>query len=152
RRITMKGKTVLGLVLCLAVMGPTALMAQSSKAPKTIKIGLSWNEKMQSLVQAWDDYMKAYAEETGKKSGITFKWITNVADSDPSQQASNIDDLITQKIDVLIVRPHDAAAIGASIGGYLSLSLATRYPDRVRITIPIASGVVCPDTTVTVPE
>jgi homoserine O-acetyltransferase len=30
--------------------------------------------------------------------------------------------------------------IGASIGGFLSLSLATRYPNRVRIVIPIGTG------------
>jgi homoserine O-acetyltransferase len=33
------------------------------------------------------------------------------------------------------------AVIGASIGGYLCLSLATRYPKRVRIVVPIGSGV-----------
>jgi len=33
------------------------------------------------------------------------------------------------------------AVVGASIGGFLSLSLATRYPDRVRIVIPIGTGV-----------
>lgn len=32
------------------------------------------------------------------------------------------------------------AVIGGSIGGYLSLSFATRYPDRVRHVIPIGSG------------
>lgn len=32
------------------------------------------------------------------------------------------------------------AVIGASIGGFLALSLATRYPDRVRTVIPIATG------------
>ncbi|MCK9587794.1 MAG: homoserine O-acetyltransferase [Terrimicrobiaceae bacterium] len=37
------------------------------------------------------------------------------------------------------------AAIGASIGGYLCLSLATRHPDRVKIVIPMAVG---PETTV----
>jgi homoserine O-acetyltransferase/O-succinyltransferase len=33
------------------------------------------------------------------------------------------------------------AAIGASIGGYLCLSLATRHPQRVRILVPIGTGV-----------
>lgn len=32
------------------------------------------------------------------------------------------------------------AVIGASIGGFLCLNLATRYPDRVRTVIPIGSG------------
>ncbi len=33
------------------------------------------------------------------------------------------------------------AAIGASVGGLLALSLATRYPSRVRNVVPIACGV-----------
>jgi homoserine O-acetyltransferase len=33
------------------------------------------------------------------------------------------------------------AVIGASIGGFLSLSLATRYPNRVRTVIPIGTGI-----------
>jgi len=32
------------------------------------------------------------------------------------------------------------AAVGASLGGLLSLSLATRWPERVRIVIPFATG------------
>lgn len=32
------------------------------------------------------------------------------------------------------------ATIGASIGGFLTLSLATRFPERVRTVIPIATG------------
>ena len=32
------------------------------------------------------------------------------------------------------------ATVGASIGGLLCLSLATRYPDRVRVVIPVGSG------------
>jgi homoserine O-acetyltransferase/O-succinyltransferase len=33
------------------------------------------------------------------------------------------------------------AVVGASIGGYLCLLAATRYPDRVRIVVPIGTGV-----------
>ncbi len=33
------------------------------------------------------------------------------------------------------------AAVGASLGGLLTLSLATRYPERVRTVIPFATGV-----------
>ncbi|MFO0909860.1 MAG: homoserine O-acetyltransferase [Isosphaeraceae bacterium] len=33
------------------------------------------------------------------------------------------------------------AVVGASIGGFLSLLTATRYPDRVRIVVPIGTGV-----------
>lgn len=37
------------------------------------------------------------------------------------------------------------AVIGASIGGFLALTLATRYPDRVRVVVPIGTG---PETTI----
>ena len=33
------------------------------------------------------------------------------------------------------------AVVGASIGGYLSLLIATRYPDRVRIILAVGTGV-----------
>ncbi len=33
------------------------------------------------------------------------------------------------------------AAVGASIGGFLSLLMATRYPQRVRIVLPVGTGV-----------
>lgn len=36
------------------------------------------------------------------------------------------------------------ATMGASLGGMLSLSLATRYPERVRTVIPCASGLLVP--------
>jgi len=84
-------------------------------AAKKFVVGLSWNEKMHALIQAWEDYMKQYSKEYGKEHGIEFEWIVNVADSDPAQQASNIEDLINQGVDVVIARAHDAAAIGASV-------------------------------------
>jgi ABC-type sugar transport system substrate-binding protein len=92
-----------------------AIGAFGAEKPKKVVVGLSWNEKMHSLIQAWEDYMKQYSKEYGKEHGIEFKWIINVADSNPSQQASNIEDLINQGVDVIIARAHDAAAIGASV-------------------------------------
>lgn len=82
---------------------------------KKLVVGLSWNEKIHALIQAWEDYMKQYSEEYGEEHGIEFEWIVNVAESDPAQQASNIEDLISMGVDVVIARAHDAAAIGASI-------------------------------------
>ncbi len=111
----MKVRKYLGFVALIVLCGVVAGWAAPGKAPATITVGLSWNEKAQVLQTAWEDYMKKYADEYGKKNGISFKWIVNVADSDPSQQASNIEDLISQKVDIIIARPHDAAAIGASI-------------------------------------
>jgi ABC-type sugar transport system substrate-binding protein len=78
-------------------------------------VGLSWNEKKHALIQAWEDYMKQISKEYGKEHGINFKWIVNVADSDPIQQNSNITDLISLRVNVIVARAHDAAAIGAAI-------------------------------------
>jgi ABC-type sugar transport system substrate-binding protein len=78
-------------------------------------VGLSWNEKKHALIQAWEDYMKQISTEYGKEKGIKFKWIVNVADSDPVQQNSNISDFISLGVDVIVARAHDAAAIGAAI-------------------------------------
>ena len=33
------------------------------------------------------------------------------------------------------------AVVGASIGGFLSLLIASRYPERVRIVLPVGTGV-----------
>jgi ABC-type sugar transport system substrate-binding protein len=82
---------------------------------KKLVVGLSWNEKIHALIQAWEDYMKQYSKEYAEEHGIDFEWIVNVAESDPAQQASNIEDLISLGVDVVIARAHDAAAIGASI-------------------------------------
>lgn len=66
--------------------------------------------------------------ETGKPYGSAF----------PHLGAADIIDTQVKLLDHLGIRTLHAVA-GASIGGLLCLSLATLYPDRVRIVIPIAS-------------
>lgn len=68
--------------------------------------------------------------ETGKPYGSTFPRVTlaDIVDSN-----------------VRLVRDHLGieqlhAVAGASVGGMMAMSLSTRYPDLVRIVIPIASG------------
>ena len=100
------------LILVCMLCSVVAVFAADEKE---LVVGLSWNEKRHVLIQAWEDYMKMYAEEYGKENGIKFTWIVNVADGNPSHQASNIEDLLNQDVDVIVARPHDAAAIGASI-------------------------------------
>lgn len=106
------------MVILGIVVSGTLWAAGASEAEKddnVVVVGLSWNEKMHAMIQAWEDYMKAYSEEYGAEHGLEFEWIVNVADSDSSQQASNIEDLISQRVDVIVARAHDAGAIGASI-------------------------------------
>ncbi|MEI6855874.1 MAG: sugar ABC transporter substrate-binding protein, partial [Acidimicrobiaceae bacterium] len=83
----------------------------SAATAKQFKVGLSWNEKNIALVQAWQDYMQQLA----KAKGLNIKWVINNADTDPARQASNIEDLINQGVDVIVARAQDSAAIGASI-------------------------------------
>ncbi|CAB4938342.1 MAG: substrate-binding domain-containing protein [Actinobacteria bacterium] len=85
--------------------------AASAPSATPFRVGLSWNEKNIALVQAWQDYMQQLAVD----QGLNIEWVINVADNDPSRQASNIEDLINQKVDVIVARAEDSAAIGASI-------------------------------------
>lgn len=82
---------------------------------KLIKVGVSWNEKIHSQIQAWQDEMERYGKTFGEKNNVKFQWIYNVANGDPATQASNIQDLINQHVDIIVARAEDAATIGASI-------------------------------------
>lgn len=100
----------------VAPAAPTSAPAQAQPAAlKTVKVCVSWNEKIHSLIQAWQDYMQKYAETYGPENGIKFEWIVNVANSDTTQQANNIQDCINQKVNVIVARAEDSGAIGASI-------------------------------------
>lgn len=67
--------------------------------------------------------------KTGKPWGPDF----------PAIRVCDIVDSQVQLLDHLGIQ-QVKAALGASIGGFLCLTLATRYPKRVRTVIPIASG------------
>lgn len=107
-------KWILFVVIVTMVMSTTIANSVFADMRK-VRVGLSWNEKLHSLIQAWEDYMIQYSKEYGKEKGLEFEWIVTVADSDPIQQAANIENLIAQGVDIIVARPHDAAAIGASI-------------------------------------
>jgi ABC-type sugar transport system substrate-binding protein len=94
-------------------LGPDAPSGED--LPDTVTVGLSWNEKTQSLVEAWEDYMKQYSERYAEMTGTSFEWVVNVAGGDPTQQNSNIEDLITQDVDVIVARAEDGNAIGSGI-------------------------------------
>ncbi len=101
------------LTACSQAATPTAAPAAPKKTE--FKFGVSWNRKDLQLIQAWEDYMKRIADETAKKDGVTVSWVINVADGDPARQASNIEDLISKNVDVIIARAEDGAAICSSV-------------------------------------
>lgn len=67
--------------------------------------------------------------ETGKPYGGSFPWLT-VSDSVDSQ-IKLLDALGIKKLHCVI---------GPSMGGMFALDLATRYPDRVEVVIPVATS------------
>jgi len=68
---------------------------------------------------------------------VTIKWVINLADADPSRQASNIEDLITQGVNAIVARAEDAGAIDASIRAANAAGIPFVTFDR-------ASGTVAP--------
>jgi ABC-type sugar transport system substrate-binding protein len=112
---------VAAVLSMLALVGGTAFAGGKSESTgtsggaKVIRVGVSYNEKIHSQIQAWTDELAKYGKTYGQQHNLEFKWIINVANGDPSTQASNIQDLINQHVDIIVARAEDAAAIGASI-------------------------------------
>lgn len=91
-------------------------MATAQSEPlKPLKVGFSLDTKESSLETAWVSFLKAEGEKQGQKAGYKFEWVINVANADPSRQAANIDDLITDGVNVIMARAFDSGAIGTSI-------------------------------------
>ena len=103
----MKRFSLFSVIMCLLL--PGQILASD------LTIGFSWNSVTQPLERAWEDYMKSEAEVQGKAAGVNIKWVFNVADGEPSRQANNSEDLITQGEDIVSARAEDAGAINASI-------------------------------------
>lgn len=73
--------------------------------PKTLNIG--WSEI--ALANPWFVAVKNSAIATAEEKGYKINFL--VADGDPAKQSQQIDDLITQGVDVLVVDPVDTTAI-----------------------------------------
>ena len=52
---------------------PTAVPATQTPTVKKVIVGLSWNEKGQPLVVAWEDYLRMETEKLGKEKGLEFQ-------------------------------------------------------------------------------
>ena len=101
--------TLLALVVALLFSGCTITKDGADGAAKstTVKepvIGISLPTQRE---ERWVRD-KATMEQTAKEMGI--KYHMQVADANPAQQAQQVENLLTQGIDVLILAPQDAAA------------------------------------------
>ncbi|MCG8482963.1 MAG: substrate-binding domain-containing protein [Clostridia bacterium] len=111
------GKKILSLLLVLVmiVVGATACAPSQEEASdgveevqektiEDIKIGVSVGTLKQERWQREIDMFKAYAEEKG------FELLVQSAEDDAMKQASQVENLISQGIDVLIIQSLDAEA------------------------------------------
>jgi ABC-type sugar transport system substrate-binding protein len=111
-----------------------SLMTSGVAWAKDFVVGLSWDTK-DTLVQSWEDYFQSESKTMGDAAGVHFKWIINVANNDPAQQAANIEDLINQNVDVIVARAKDGTAIGASIRAAKAANIPFVTFDRESSTI-----------------
>ena len=100
------------------ILGAALLAGLAAFAPahaEPLKVGFSLDTKESSLQTAWETFLRSEGEAQGKAAGYEVEWTINVANADPARQAANIDDLITDGVDVIIARAFDSGAIGTSI-------------------------------------
>ncbi len=123
--------------------------------PSVLGVGALWTDECQS--GWWEEFIgPGRALDTDRFAVICVNYLGGCYGSTgPSSVNPDTDepygssfpevsfcDIVDSQIPLLdhlgIVRLH--AVTGASVGGIMCLSLATRFPDRVRIVIPIAAG------------
>ena len=134
---------VAAVLAIFAFLGGQAFAAGQSESGgkaaggmKVIRVGLSYNEKIHSQIQAWTDELARYGKTYGQQHNVEFKWIVNVANGDPSTQASNIQDLINQHVDIIVARAEDAAAGTIPGSGDYAIDALSDQPPVVRFEQP----------------
>ena len=99
------------IFLCMALVAVLALSACSEKGASgegNLKIGISLPSATHGWMGALIDSAEKQAKELKESEGIDYV-MTNAAD--PNKQANDIDDLIAQKVDVIVMLPIESAAL-----------------------------------------
>jgi ABC-type sugar transport system substrate-binding protein len=108
---------------------------------KTLTIGMSWAHKNDSLFYAMDDTLKAAMDKLAPENGYTkVEWVHVIANDDAQKQASDIEDLITKKVGLIVSYAYDSEAIKSSIASARKAGIPFICYDR-----NAASGGVQPD-------
>lgn len=126
----MKRKSIMGLILSvLMVSSLFAGCGTKSNTPsdgkKKIVIGISLPTQREERWVRDKETMESYAKE----KGVTLK--VQVADTDTAQQASQVENLISQGVDVLILAPADAEAAAQSVDKAHSAGIKVISYDRL---------------------
>ncbi len=102
-------KKLLLLLLALIIIVMPILTGLSEETGERIVVGLSMhNQTADWAVQFKDTFLEA-----ADKAGVDVVW--NDANATSTTQVNNIDDLIAQKVDVLVVVPADYSALGQAL-------------------------------------
>lgn len=99
------------VVLCLAllvVIGFTACSQEGSSQEGELTIGISLPSATHGWMGALIDNAEKQAKELKESEGINYV-MTNA--EDPNKQANDVDDLISQKVDVIVMLPIESAAL-----------------------------------------
>lgn len=95
---------------------PESPAATTDEGGKTMDIGFSWAHKNDALFYAMDDTLTAAMDAKKAEYGYdTINWIHVIAEDDAQKQASDIDNLITQGVDLIVSYAFDNKAIASSI-------------------------------------
>lgn len=115
----------------------------TSAAPaegEDIVIGLSLNSRASAIFVALAGYLESYSATYGDEIGRSITVVETVADDDPTRQNADIDDLISQGVDVIIAVSIDDTAIGAGIEAAQEAGIPFITYGR-----PVADGVTEPE-------
>lgn len=86
--------------------GSTSANGSGTASGDTIKVGMSFNALMNDVFVKTDEYTKQF----GSESNPNVEFIVTSADNDVSKQVSDVNDLLSQKPDVMVICPEDSAA------------------------------------------
>lgn len=98
--------------LFFLVLGFVVLSACQSKAPgerTRLRIGFAMDTVREERWQRDHDAFKAHCDKLGVECVVT------VADNKADKQANDVDNLLTQGVDVLVIAPHDATQAAAMV-------------------------------------
>lgn len=89
---------------------------ETDSSGKTLTIGMSWAIKNDSLMYGMEDALVTAMDNLAEENGYSdVEWIHAVAEQDATKQATQITDLITQQVDLIICYAQDSTAIASSI-------------------------------------
>ena len=138
----MKGRLTILAAIALAVslIFTSGALLGAAEA-KTLTIGMSWSHKNDSLFYAMDDTLaKAMAAMAPSRGYDNVEWIHVIANSDAQKQASDIEDLITRGVDLIVCYAFDAEAIKSSVASAHAAGIPFIAYDR-----DVTEGGVQPD-------